>query len=166
MFGLRRFMGILAHLWKRSFVHCLVSAEAGCESSILNRLSGAKLLKSLSNAYCDGAMCVWVCLLARHRHWDRCLRRFIIVEISASGFLRVLFNDDMQRIHLHYTDWPCIPIDCVRVCRFVCLGHISMSSSTLELLFDERVIPALIESRCSLSPFNGLPVIIRSFLWV
>lgn len=51
------------------------------------------------------------------------------------------------------------------VCICVCLGHISLSSSTVELLFDERVIPALIESRCSLSPFNGLPVIIRSFFW-
>lgn len=51
---------------------------------------------------------------------------------------------------------------CVRVC--VCAqGSYSLSSSTLELLFDEMVIPSLIESRCSLSPLNGLPVIILSF---
>ena len=41
----------------------------------------------------------------------------------------------------------------------------SLSSSTVELLFDERVIPTLIESLCLLSPFNRLLVIIRSFFW-
>lgn len=46
----------------------------------------------------------------------------------------------------------------------VCVqGSYSLSSSTVELLFDEMVIPSLIESWCSLSPFNGLPVIILSF---
>lgn len=41
-----------------------------------------------------------------------------------------------------------------------CWGQIFPPLSTVELLFDEGVIPALIESLCLLSPFNGLPVII------
>lgn len=45
-------------------------------------------------------------------------------------------------------------------------GHIFPPLSTVELLFDERVIPALIESLCLLSPFNGLPVIIPPFFFV
>lgn len=90
------------------------------------------------------------------------------VEISVRlpCLFKVTFNGTMQSTHLHCADWACIPIGCVRVrVPYVCLGHISLSSSTVELLFHERVIPALIESRCSLSLFNGLPVIIRSFFW-
>lgn len=119
-------------------------------------------------------VCVCACVRARHRHWCgfKMLALFVFEQIyhcgffseSGSGSSTVLFNTAMEGIHLHCAHWLCIPNRmCACVCRCVRLGHISLSSSTLELLFDERVIPALIESRCSLSPFNGLPVIIRSF---
>lgn len=56
-----------------------------------------------------------------------------------------------------YTERECANVSvCVQ-------GSYSLSSSTVELLFDEIVIPSLIESQCSLSPFNGLSVIILSF---
>lgn len=58
----RRFSGIVAHLWKGSFLHCLASTEAACESSLLNRLSRSKLLKPLSTACSDGALCMCVCI--------------------------------------------------------------------------------------------------------
>lgn len=73
----KEILGIVAHLWKESFLHCLASAEAACESSLLNRLSRAKLLKPLSTAYSDGAQCVDVC--ARHGCGFKLLALFVFV---------------------------------------------------------------------------------------
>lgn len=59
---------------KESFLHCLASAEAACESSLLNRLSRAKLLKPLWTAYSDGALCVCVCVCVPDTDTDMVLR--------------------------------------------------------------------------------------------
>lgn len=114
----------MARLWKETFLHCLASAEAACESSLLNRLSRAKLLKPLSTAYSDGAC---VCVRARHRHWCgfKMLALFVFEQIYHCGFFSesgsssstVLLNTAMQDIHLHCTHWLCIPNRmCVQMC--------------------------------------------------
>lgn len=80
---------IVAHLWKGSFLHCLASTEAACESSLLNRLSRAKLLKPLSTAYSDGALCVCVCVCASYQCGFRMLALFVfVVRIYHCGFFR------------------------------------------------------------------------------
>lgn len=75
----------------KTVFHLLFCQRSGCVSVLLIKLTRAVLLKPLSNACdCDEAMCV-------------CFKMFTLsVHIYDYG---VLFNDDMQSIHLHYTDW-------------------------------------------------------------
>lgn len=179
----RRFMGIVAHLWKDSFFYCLASAEAACESSLLNRLSKAKAAKALINCLLWWKPCVCVnvvtcacdCLPGADIEMNVVLKCLPCLCLLCR-FMRFQWERHWLVhgiIYWHYAEysftlgWLVRYTDNVRacVCTLVCLGHISLSSSTVELFFDERVIPALIESWCSLSPFNGLPVIIPSFFW-
>lgn len=57
----RKSTGIVAHVWTESFLHCFAISEAACESTLLNKLSKAKMLKPLSIAYSDWASCLSVC---------------------------------------------------------------------------------------------------------
>lgn len=119
---------------KESFLHCLASAEAACESSLLNRLSRAKLLKPLSTAYSDGA-CVCVCVCGACvpdtdtdvvlRCWPcLCLSRFITADFSVSlAAARPQYYSTLLWkvfIYIALTGYV-YQIECVHACADVCV---------------------------------------------
>lgn len=158
---------VLRLICERRLAHCFTSTEVACESSLFRGLRRAKPLKPLSTATLI-RLRVCVCVrLSIHQCGFKMLVLFIFIlwiylcrlfcqQLSQSFLLSSYCVYIALIVTVMYTERGCR-------CVSMCAGSYSLSSSTVELLFDEMVIPSLIESRCSLSPFNGLPVIILSF---